>query len=311
MPPDGSLMDRVPKPFLFITVGVILLGLAAIMAGQMQRVKQLNAELAQKQQLISEKETENEQLTQENATLQAEKKALDEQRATLRTQLSSVSTDLENKRAEVDELKTKYDTLTEERTRLQAQVATVTSERDEAKKRLQNLEADNTNLERTASRMRERLALLDRDYREVVRKLSDLQAAQNTSLLDGTASSYPPVSSTLSTPSAQLRQQGMNPSLSGTVELPPIIVQRDQADTPAVVRARILEVNSPHNFVVVDKGSLDGVRLGMVFDILRGGGMVGRATVVRVRPQLAACDIIRANTPSLLQVGDLAIQSVQ
>lgn len=75
------------------------------------------------------------------------------------------------------------------------------------------------------------------------------------------------------------------------------------------VRGRLVEVNEPHRFVVVDKGSMDGVRLGMTLDILRGGSTVGRATVVRVRPQLSACDVVRARTPGPLQVGDVAVQS--
>ena len=76
-----------------------------------------------------------------------------------------------------------------------------------------------------------------------------------------------------------------------------------------VVRGRLMEVNETHNFVIVDKGSDDGVRIGMAFDILRGTASVGRATVVRIRPHLSACDILRAKTPGPLQIGDLAVQS--
>ena len=98
-------------------------------------------------------------------------------------------------------------------------------------------------------------------------------------------------------------------AISGSVELPPIIVRKDQAGMAIPVRARLLEVNEPQNFVVVDKGSADGVRVGMAFDILRGAQAVGRATVVRVRPQLSACDIIRRQTSGPLQPGDVAVQS--
>ena len=61
--------------------------------------------------------------------------------------------------------------------------------------------------------------------------------------------------------------------------------------------------------MLLDKGSEDGVRPGMRFDVLRAMQPVGQVTVVRVRPQLAACDIAPAATSSLLQVGDLAVQS--
>ena len=98
-------------------------------------------------------------------------------------------------------------------------------------------------------------------------------------------------------------------AIPGTVELPPIIVQKDLPARSIPVRGRLVEVNADHNFVIVDKGSLDGVRVGMTFDILRGNGSIGRVTAVRVRPQLTACDIVRANTPGPVQIGDLAVQS--
>lgn len=86
-------------------------------------------------------------------------------------------------------------------------------------------------------------------------------------------------------------------------------MRKDQAAIATAVRGRLVEVNDPHNFVVVDQGSQDGVRVGMAFDIVRGTNTVGRATVVRVRPHLSACDIVRAKTPGPLQSGDLAVQA--
>ena len=73
-------------------------------------------------------------------------------------------------------------------------------------------------------------------------------------------------------------------------------------------RGRLVEVNDTHQFVVVDKGSLDGVRIGMVFDIVRGTSTVGRAKAVRVRSNLAACDVMRSRTRGTLQVGDVVMQ---
>ena len=97
--------------------------------------------------------------------------------------------------------------------------------------------------------------------------------------------------------------------MAGTVELPPIIVRKGQAGVSPPVQGQVVEVNESHGFIVVDKGSLDGVRIGMIFTILRGGTVVGRASVVRVRPQLCASDIVRAGTPGSLEVGDVAIQN--
>ena len=87
------------------------------------------------------------------------------------------------------------------------------------------------------------------------------------------------------------------------------MVRKDQAQGAGPIRGRVLEVNRMHNFVVLDKGSEDGVRAGMRFDVLRAMQPVGQATVIRVRPQLAACDLVPAGTPGLVQVGDLAVQN--
>jgi len=74
------------------------------------------------------------------------------------------------------------------------------------------------------------------------------------------------------------------------------------------VQGRVVEVNEAHQFVVVDQGSQDGILVGMTLDIVRGTARVGRVRVVRVRPQMSACDIIRSDTAGVLQVGDAVAQ---
>ena len=93
-----------------------------------------------------------------------------------------------------------------------------------------------------------------------------------------------------------------------TIELPPIVVSKNQAALAAPVRARLIEVNRTHQFIVIDKGSGDGVRIGMTFEILRGGGMVARAVAVRVRGRLAACDLVSSRSGGRPQVGDVVVQ---
>ncbi|MBI3319176.1 MAG: hypothetical protein HYZ89_01120 [Candidatus Omnitrophica bacterium] len=95
---------------------------------------------------------------------------------------------------------------------------------------------------------------------------------------------------------------------SQIVELPPIVVQDRERGVVEPIRARVIEVNPGHRFVVIDKGAVDGVGVGMAFDILRGGTKISRATVVRVRPRLAACDLVASSSPGSPQVGDSAVQ---
>ncbi len=76
----------------------------------------------------------------------------------------------------------------------------------------------------------------------------------------------------------------------------------------ALIRARIIEVNPAHRFVVIDHGMDQGVREGMHFAIIRGTEQIGEAVAVRVRPRLSACDLMSTEAPGPIQVGDLAVQ---
>ena len=141
--------------------------------------------------------------------------------------------------------------------------------------------------------MRDRFALLDRDYQRLIQPRSSPATSQvsATSATQAAATSAPPAS-----------------GASQTVELSPIIVRKDQAGVASSVKGRVVEVNQAHQFVVVDKGSEDGILLGMTLDIIRGAARVGRVRVVRVRPQISACDVIRSDTVDPLQVGDAVTQ---
>lgn len=197
----------------------------------------------------------------------------------------------------------RYEEIAESRATMESQLASVTGERDEARRRTERLDTENEELERSVVRLRERLALLERDFRQAADQLARLEAVPHAGVSVVTASG--PTSTVLPSVGAK----GTVPSLSaGTVELPPILVRKDHAGMSMPVRGRIVEVNDPHQFIVVDKGSLDGVRIGMVLEVVRGTANVGRATVVRLRPKLSACDLVRSKTPGPLQVGDEVIQ---
>ena len=301
MAPISMPMGRGPKLLVPLVAAVAVVGAGGAFLVQAQQLRAVNQRLAAVQQEAAKQRAENESLTQQLAGLQTERKALEERLASVRTQLASATGDLEKTRASLADLTAQHEQLATERSALHVQVATITSERDEARLKSMRLEQRNDEATRALSRMRERFALLNRDYKQVSDKLAALESTPPPSInLIGTVgspeSSAPPASAA-SVP-------------AGSVELPPIVVRTDGgAGSWAAVRGRLLDVNPMHNFVVVDKGSQDGVRVGMEFDILRGSVSIGRATVIRVRPKLSACDIVRSKTPSQLQVGDTAVQS--
>ncbi len=303
LPPSLSRLQPLLLPLLLAAVaGLVMMG--AMFSGKEQQVHQLGHQLQQANQQIEELGGQNQELTKQTRALQADKKTLEERLASLQSQLTAASSDLERVRTSASELKAQLESMTGERDRLRGQLSGMTDDRDEVKRKLAHTEDEKAELGRSLGRLRDRFAFLDRDYRELSEKVSKLQAnppalasvASVTGPAGGNGGSSPAVAPMPST----LAQ--------ASVELPPIIVRKDQAGMATPVRGRILEVNQPHNFVVVDKGSADGVRVGMVFDLIRGSDAVGRAMVVRVRPQLSACDIVRTKTPGPVQVGDLVVQ---
>lgn len=302
--PKLPSFEGASKLLVPLVAGVLVLGGGGFfIIQQANELQQLRGRLEQNRQQLAQLDAQNQELTGQLDTVQNERKHLEERVASLRLELSRASADLDTSRATFGDLQERYDRAAQERTQLQTQLSNAMGERDEARKRLQRLEEDNTDLQRSAARLRERLTLLDRDYKQLSDKLAILAQQPNASL--AVVSSVGPTATGTNVSSGQ----AVASAIPGTVELPPIIVRKDQAGMTFAVRGRIVEVSEPHNFVVVDKGSTDGVRVGTEFAIVRGANTVGRATVVRVRPQLSACDIVRAKTPGQLHVGDVAVQS--
>ena len=307
-PPSFPSLGNATKLLVPLALGAGGFGIGFLLyMGKAQEAGRLQQQLSMSQQQAAQMEAKNQELIQQISGIQSERKTLDEKIASLRSQLSSATDDLDRSRASLKEFETRYQVLTEERNKLETRVAEVTGERDEARKRADRMAQEKADLERTTSRARERAALLDRDYRALSEKLAELQSASQPTT--GLVTSLPPASPTVVPSVDGTSMSATTSSIPGTVELPPIIVRKDRVDGSSSIRGRLIEVDGPHNFVVVDKGSADGVRVGMAFDILRGSSTVGRATVIRVRPALSACDVVLASPPGPLQVGDLAIQN--
>jgi predicted nucleic acid-binding Zn-ribbon protein len=304
LPPLGNALKILILPVLVIVVGAITA--SAMFSGQRQRITQLQQQLGMTQQQLAQLEGQNADLTKQLQTLQTDRSDLESRLTSIRTQMSSATMDLERSKAGLAEMQARYEEIVNERTELQNRLATVTAERAASMEQAARLEKEREDLTRSVNHWRGRLALLDRDYRKLAEKVEQLEAQPHpgVSILQsyGDAASVPATGSAPAAPSPLS-------AIAGAVELPPIVVRKDHAGVSVPVRGRVLEVNVPHNFVVVDKGSADGVYVGMVFDILRGGAPVGRATVVRARPHLAACDLVRARTPGPVQPGDQVVQA--
>jgi len=283
-------------------VVVVLGGLAAAATMQLSRLK---TQLVDKQRQIVTLTSQNDELQQQRTQLEAERKDLEARLNEMRAQLTSATGELGRLRDSFVELQARYETLEGDKSQLETQVSRLTKERDEARVNLGRLDDEKKDLERAAIRLRERLAFLDRDYQRLAAKVAELEQTGGASL--GMTLSTGPTETGPSAPTAPVALGAAPPQ---TVELPPIIVRKHQAGmgTGLPVRAQVAEVNEAHRFVVIDKGANDGVVVGMGFDILRSGAKVGQVVAVRVRPQLAACELVGSRSPEFPHTGDLAIQ---
>ena len=313
-----SLGGSSPKVLL---VSTVLVGLAGLAAASLMQVLQLRPQLGEKQRLIQTLTEKNQQLQQELAGLQTGRQDLEARLKDARKELLSTTTELGRLRAAVAEVQGRYDGLAGEHVRVEARVTELARERDAAQEQVHRLEQDKLDLEGVSGRLRNRFALLDRDYQRLTQRLEAVErkgaiAASmpkpNTfGAAPGTQRTLGPTASQVSATSTRQMAAMSAPPAWGvpqTVELPPIVVRKGRAGVANVAQGRVVEVNEAQQFVVVDQGSQDGLLLGMTLDVVRGAERIGLVRVVRVRPQVSACDIILSDTAGVLQVGDTVAQ---
>ena len=90
------------------------------------------------------------------------------------------------------------------------------------------------------------------------------------------------------------------------VELSPIIVRPAETTSQfgTSIEGRVVAINRENNFVIVDLGQINSVRIGDVLGVLDDNNRpVATLEVIETRDSISACDILRTSTP--LQVGNL------
>ncbi len=300
----GSIAPVLLGLLLLVLVGLIGFG---VFLGK-QRMDQLQVQLGQSEQHVQELESRNQELTAQLGKIQDDRKTLDDQLGALQGQLSSAMAEVDETRNSLKQLQHRYEELDQQRGELQSQVATLTTQRDSAQERSQQLDQQREELERSSSRLHERLGLLERDYRQAMKQVEELTAAQadaKPSDAPAAAAAHPDTSDEADQPPE--------------VVLPPVTVNDQSPDSSkssttspsrsTALHGRVLEVNDPQGFIVLDKGSEHGVRSGMVFDIIRGTTTIARATAVSVRPRISALDVVRTKSTVPVLAGDMAVHT--
>ncbi len=112
------------------------------------------------------------------------------------------------------------------------------------------------------------------------------------------------------------RVQTMPKVNENQVELAPIVINANSSSPaeapveeapapaePAKNQAHIVSINQDNNFVIVDMGEKDGIKMGQAFRAYRGSKEIARLEVIQLRRDIAAADIKKKTAQ--LQVGDL------
>ncbi len=95
------------------------------------------------------------------------------------------------------------------------------------------------------------------------------------------------------------------PSLPALPEGPSVSSKADQAAAPAVKTAKVLTVNRRFNFVVVNLGMQDKIKIGDPLDIERDGKVIGSAKVEKLYESFASAVLVKEPKEAPVKEGDL------
>lgn len=116
-------------------------------------------------------------------------------------------------------------------------------------------------------------------------------------------------------------EKAVTPKMSGRneIELPPIVVSSqtsaankapapdegsaEESEEKSEVGGSVVSVNDENNFVILDVGEEDGVKLGDSLSVYRGTEFIGALEIIQLRKDIAAADIKTKVTQ--IQVGDV------
>lgn len=105
---------------------------------------------------------------------------------------------------------------------------------------------------------------------------------------------------------ARAQTQEVSVRDSKVVQLQPIVVKAD-GETPKKKSAggQVLAINEENNFVIVDMGEDDGIKVGQTFSIYRNAQKIASVEVIQTRKEISAADIKNVNSGSKIKIGDM------
>lgn len=97
---------------------------------------------------------------------------------------------------------------------------------------------------------------------------------------------------------------------SRVVQLQPIVVKAQDgskgifSEKASEASGQVLAINEENNFVIIDIGEKDGVRVGRTFNISRNGQNVATVETIQTRKEISAADIKTVSSGAKIKIGD-------
>lgn len=321
---------KAPSTFMIVLVCLILglaggaagvwSWLASVHEGDMALMRQ---QLQDKEMLVSDTIQQAQQTKERLMVLEDERTQLQAKISGLTQELKQAQTDLERTLDQLAESQDRYDRLTAQQQRLEDELTSMKEDLKVAEDIADEAQTIQDALNRQLRKFRNRYTVLDRDYSVVIERLKALeeqgsrlpQRIADSSLMVPQSSELPIIMNTISTPtvtyqptleSGERADYKVDPK-EVLVELNRVVVDREQENRNRNIQAQVIDVDVPNQFIVIDKGSAQGVRVGMEFEVRHGSQLVGRLRVIRTRDSLSACDVLNAFSKGSITPGDAAV----
>lgn len=259
-------------------------------AGLLQEKAALEVSIQTLNSQLSESSLQMVELKQTNATLSVELDAL------------------KAERAELDrEIKYKNDLVNN----LSLELARAKNNTKFVSDQLSKVTGENTNLRDQVRRLVSAKSALEKSIVRVSKDKDQMskQLVQSESLIQSKINEIWEIKDSLDQTFKSSTQE--NKSSASEVVLPPIVVSAagrnavpfDSGVTSPGFNGKVVSLNQDNNFVIVDIGEKDGVRMGDTLSVYRDAKYIARLEVIQVRNDIAAGDI--KDQWSKIQVGDI------
>jgi predicted nucleic acid-binding Zn-ribbon protein len=247
----------------------------AYWAGILKSKTDLELQLENMRDGLKTAKLDNAELQRDKSSLELDLSSLIRQKQDLEQQLKmidSMSLELVREKNTAFKLQDDLKSLRAENIMLKRQVKSLRNYRTNVQSKLKKLEEEKAGLERRFTEMEFLLENRLSQTAELRQQLDAIRSGEKVEMSQGEKEA---------------------------VELPPIVV-RPQSGLPisqttiqGPTMGTILTLNKENNFVIIDLGEDDGIKIGEAFQVYRQDKVIAGIEVIQTRKNIAACDIKR------------------